>query len=417
VGTPLRGFAHPTIAEFAMSLSETLSLPFFDDDHRRFADALGRWADAVLPGLPHDDVEDACRARVTALGEAGLLRAVVPLSHGGLHPVLDVRTLCIAREILAFRDGLADFSFARLGLGTGSISLFGSEELKRRYLPPVRDGKAIAAFALSEPEAGSDVAALAMTAKPDGAYVRLDGEKTWISNGGIADHYVVFARTGEAPGAKGLSAFVVDGLAPGLTVAERIEVIAPHPLARLKFDGVRVPLSHRLGKAGEGFKVAMATLDIFRATVGAAALGFARRALHETVEHAATRKLFGAPLADLQMTQATIADSATEVDAAALLVYRAAWTKDIGPTGLGAPRVTREAAMAKMFATEAAQRVIDRAVQLHGGAGVTKGVKVEELYREIRALRIYEGATEVQKIVIAREALKARAAKSAMAAE
>jgi acyl-CoA dehydrogenase len=395
-----------------MSLAETLSLPFFDDDHRRFAEALGRWADAMLPSLPHDDVEDACRARVTALGEAGLLRAVVPLSHGGLHPVLDVRTLCLAREILAFRDSLADFSFAMQGLGTASISLFGSEELKRKYLPPVRDGKAIAAFALSEPEAGSDVSALAMTAKPDGAYMRLDGEKTWISNGGIADHYVVFVRTGGAPGPKGLSVFVVDGLAPGLTVAERIEVIAPHPLARLRFDGVRVPLTNRLGKPGEGFKVAMATLDIFRATVGAAALGFARRALHETVEHAATRKLFGAPLADLQMTQATIADSSTEVDAAALLVYRAAWTKD-----KGAQRVTREAAMAKMFATEAAQRVIDRAVQIHGGAGVTKGVKVEELYREIRALRIYEGATEVQKIVIAREELKARAAKSAMAAE
>jgi acyl-CoA dehydrogenase len=395
-----------------MSLAETLTLPFFDEDHRRFAEALFRWADAMLPSLPHDDVEEACRARVAALGEAGLLKAVVPLSHGGLYQSLDVRTLCLAREILAFRDGLADFSFAMQGLGTGSITLFGSEELKRRYLPPVRDGKAIAAFALSEPEAGSDVAALAMTAKPDGAYFRLDGEKTWISNGGIADHYVVFARTGEAPGARGLSAFMVDGTMPGLTVAERIEVIAPHPLARLRFDGVKVPAANRLGKPGEGFKVAMATLDIFRATVGAAALGFARRALHETIEHSATRKLFGAPLSDLQMTQAAIADSATEVDAAALLVYRAAWTKD-----QGAPRVTREAAMAKMFATEAAQRVIDRAVQIHGGAGVTKGVKVEELYREIRALRIYEGATEVQKIVIAREALKARAEKAAVAAE
>ncbi|AMN43090.1 acyl-CoA dehydrogenase family protein [Rhodoplanes sp. Z2-YC6860] len=395
-----------------MSLAETLTLPFFNEDHRKFADALGRWADAMLPSLPHDDVEEACRARVAALGEAGLLKAVVPLSYGGLYQSLDVRTLCLAREILAFRDGLADFSFAMQGLGTGSISLFGSDELKRRYLPPVRDGKAIAAFALSEPEAGSDVAALAMTAKPDGAYFRLDGEKTWISNGGIADHYVVFARTGEAPGARGLSAFMVDGTVPGLTVAERIDVIAPHPLARLRFDGVKVPAANRLGKPGEGFKVAMATLDIFRATVGAAALGFARRALHETVEHSATRKLFGAPLADLQMTQAAIADSATEVDAAALLVYRAAWTKD-----QGAPRVTREAAMAKMFATEAAQRVIDRAVQIHGGAGVTKGVKVEELYREIRALRIYEGATEVQKIVIAREALKARAEKPAVAAE
>ena len=391
-----------------MALDDTLALPFFNDDHRRFAQAEARWADAKLPGLPHDDIDAACRARVKALGEAGLLKAVVPAEYGGLHKQLDVRTLCIAREVLAFRDGLADFSFAMQGLGTGSISLFGSDELKRRYLPPVRDGKAIAAFALSEPEAGSDVAALAMTAKPDGSNVRLDGEKTWISNGGIADHYVVFARSGEAPGAKGLSAFMVDANTPGLTVGERIDVIAPHPLARLTFDGVRVPAANRLGGPGEGFKVAMATLDIFRSTVGAAALGFARRALHETIEHAATRKLFGAPLGDLQMTQAAIADSATEVDAAALLVYRAAWTKD-----QGAARVTSEAAMAKMFATEAAQRVIDRAVQLHGGLGVTKGVKVEELYREIRALRIYEGATEVQKIVIAREALKNRPGETA----
>ena len=390
------------------TVQDTLALPFFDDGHRRFANELSRWADVTLHAMPHDDVDAACRVRVKALGEAGFLKAVVPSSHGGLHPALDVRTLCLAREILGFRDGLADFAFAMQGLGTGSISLFGSDELKRKYLPPVRDGKAIAAFALSEPEAGSDVAAMATTAKADGDHVKLDGEKTWISNGGIADHYVVFARTGEAPGARGLSAFMVDTDTPGLSVAERIDVIAPHPLARLTFDGVRVPVTNRLGKPGEGFKVAMATLDIFRSTVGAAALGFARRALHETVEHAATRKLFGAPLGDLQMTQATIADSATEVDAAALLVYRAAWVKDIGPTGLGAERVTREAAMAKMFATEAAQRVIDRAVQLHGGAGVTKGVKVEELYREIRALRIYEGATEVQKIVIARELLKQR---------
>src|SRR3954464_6081656 len=395
-----------------MSLAETLTLPFFEEHHRRFVDELARWADASLPTLPHDDVDEGVRARVAALGKACFLQACVPAEYGGLHKKLDVRTLCIAREILAFRDGLADFAFAMQGLGTGSITLFGSDELKRKYLPPVRDGKTIAAFALSEPEAGSDVAALATTAKADGADFRLDGEKTWISNGGIADHYVVFARTGEAPGARGLSAFVVDADTPGLTVAERIEVIAPHPLARLTFDGVRVPVANRLGKPGEGFKVAMATLDIFRSTVGAAALGFARRALHETVEHAATRKLFGAPLGDLQMTQAAIADSATEVDAAALLVYRAAWTKD-----KGAARVTREAAMAKMFATEAAQRVIDRAVQLHGGRGVTKGEKVEELYREIRALRIYEGATEVQKIVIAREALKNRPLKPTLATE
>jgi len=396
-----------------MALDDTLALPFFDDGHRRFAEEISRWADAKLHSLPHDDVDAACRARVRALGEAGFLKAVVPSSYGGLHPVLDVRALCIAREVLSFRDGLADFAFAMQGLGTASVSLFGSDELKWKYLPPVRDGKAIAAFALSEPEAGSDVAALATIAEPDGSsHFRLAGEKTWISNGGIADHYVVFARTGEAPGARGLSAFMVDADTPGLTVAERIEVIAPHPLARLRFDGVRVPVANRLGKPGEGFKVAMATLDIFRATVGAAALGFARRALHETVEHAATRKLFGAPLGDMQMTQATIADSATEVDAAALLVYRAAWVKD-----QGAARVTREAAMAKMFATEAAQRVIDRAVQLHGGAGVRKGVKVEELYREIRALRIYEGATEVQKIVIARDLLKQRPRSAALAAE
>jgi acyl-CoA dehydrogenase len=396
-----------------MSLEETLSWPFFDDGHRRFAEALTRFADSAIGSLPHDDVDAACRARVKALGEAGFLKAVVPAEHGGLHRRLDVRTLCLAREILAFRDGLSDFAFAMQGLGTASISLFGAQELKARYLPPVRDGRAIAAFALSEPEAGSDVAALAATAKADGAsHLRIDGTKTWISNGGIADHYVVFARTGEGPGAKGLSAFVVDADAPGLSVTERIEVIAPHPLATLRFDGVRVPLANRLGGPGDGFKVAMATLDVFRSTVGAAALGFARRALHETVERAATRKLFGAPLAELQLTQGAIADSASEVDASALLVYRAAWTKD-----QGAVRVTREAAIAKMFATEAAQRVIDRAVQLHGGLGVTKGVKVEELYREIRALRIYEGATEVQKVVIARELLKNRAAKSALAAE
>jgi acyl-CoA dehydrogenase len=396
-----------------MSLEETLSWPFFDDAHRRFAAALASWADATLPSLPHDDVDAACRARVKALGQAGFLKAVVPAEAGGLNPRLDVRTLCLAREILAFRDGLADFAFAMQGLGSASISLFGSAELKARYLPPVAAGDAIAAFALSEPEAGSDVAALTTAAKPDGnAHVRITGTKTWISNGGIADHYVVFVRSGEGPGAKGLSAFVVDADARGLAVSERIEVIAPHPLATLRFDGVRVPVTNRLGQSGDGFKVAMATLDVFRSTVGAAALGFARRALHETIERAANRKLFGAPLGELQLTQAAIADSASEVDASALLVYRAAWRKD-----QGAPRVTREAAMAKMFATEAAQRVIDRAVQLHGGLGVTKGVKVEELYREIRALRIYEGATEVQKIVIARELLKSRPGKAALAAE
>jgi acyl-CoA dehydrogenase len=395
------------------TLGDTLSWPFFEEQHRRFAAEIGRWAETTLPRLPHGDVDEACRVRVASLADAGLLKAVIPQEHGGLYPRLDVRTLCIARETLSFHDGLADFAFAMQGLGSGSITLFGSPELKAHYLPAVVSGRSIAAFALSEPEAGSDVAALAMTVKPDGAgHVRLDGVKTWISNGGIAGHYVVFARSGEGPGARGLSAFVVDGDAPGLTVTERIDVIAPHPLATLRFDGVRVPVANRLSAPGDGFKVAMATLDIFRSTVGAAALGFARRALHESIERAASRRLFGAPLGDLQMTQAAIAEGATEVDASALLVYRAAWTKD-----RGAARITREAAMAKMFATEAAQRVIDRAVQLFGGAGVTKGVKVEELYREIRALRIYEGATEVQRVVIAREALRGSAAKSALAAE
>jgi acyl-CoA dehydrogenase len=303
---------------------------------------------------------------------------------------------------LGYQDGLADFAFAMQGLGTGPITLAGSDALRARYLPPVGRGKAIAAFALSEPDAGSDVAAMSTTATPDGpGHVRIDGAKTWISNGGIADHYVVFARTGEAPGARGLSAFVVDADTPGLTVAERMDVIAPHPLATLRFEGCRVPLENRVGGPGEGFKVAMATLDVFRSTVGAAALGFARRALDEAVGRAATRQMFGAPLGDLQLTQAALAEMATAVDTSALLVYRAAWTKD-----RGAPRVTREAAMAKMHATESAQGVIDRAVQIFGGLGVMKGVKVEELYREIRALRIYEGATEVQKIVIAREVMK-----------
>ena len=380
-----------------------LSWPFFENRHRQFANDLSAWAASdVKPLVDHHDVDASCRRLVRRMGEAGWLRAVVPEAYGGLFPSFDVRTLCLARETLAFHDGLADFAFAMQGLGTGPITLFGSDVLKARYLPPVARGEAIAAFALSEPEAGSDVAAMSTTATPDGPdHVRIDGVKTWISNGGIADHYVVFARSGEAPGAKGLSAYVVDAQSPGLIVENRIDVIAPHPLATLRFDNCRVPLSQRIGGPGEGFKVAMATLDVFRSTVGAAALGLARRALSEALQHAASRKLFGAPLGDLQMTQASLADMATGVDSAALLVYRAAWTKD-----QGAPRVTREAAMAKMHATETAQGVIDKAVQIFGGLGVTKGVKVEELYREIRALRIYEGATEVQKIVIAREMLK-----------
>jgi acyl-CoA dehydrogenase len=381
-----------------------LSWPFFEERHRVFAEALRGWAEREVSSLvDHHDVDGSCRRLVSALGRGGWLRAGVPEAYGGLYPTLDVRTLCLARETLAYHAGLADFAFAMQGLGSGPITLFGSEALKARYLPAVAAGEAIAAFALSEPEAGSDVAALATTATPDGAdHVRLDGEKTWISNGGIADFYVVFARTGEAPGARGLSAFVVDARTPGLGIAERIEVIAPHPLATLRFEGCRVPLANRVGGPGDGFKVAMATLDVFRSTVGAAALGLARRALDEALGRARSRTLFGAPLGDLQMTQAALADMATAVDASALLVYRAAWTKD-----QGAPRITREAAMAKMHATEAAQSVIDKAVQIFGGLGVTRGVKVEELYREIRALRIYEGATEVQKLVIARDLMKA----------
>ena len=384
-----------------IDMGDTLRWPFFEDHHRTYATRLSHWADETLVDMPHNDVDDACRARVAALARGGFLQAAVPAAWGGAHPAIDARTLCLTREILAARDGLADFAFAMQGLGSGAISLFGSDDLRARYLPRVAAGHAIAAFALSEEEAGSDVAAMATTAREVAGGFALDGSKTWISNGGIADFYCVFARTGEAPGARGLSVFVVDADTPGFSVEKRIEVIAPHPLAVLRFDDCRVPASARIGAGGEGFKIAMGTLDLFRSTVGAAALGFARRAQHEALHRASTRKLFGAPLGDLQMTQAALADSACEIDAAALLVYRAAWTKDTG-----ALRVTREAAMAKLAATESAQRVIDRAVQIFGGLGVTKGVKVEELYRDIRALRIYEGATEVQKIVIARDLLK-----------
>lgn len=386
-----------------------LSWPFFEERHRRLEAELKAWADAELPALiDHHDTDGTCRRLVKALGTAGWLKACVPSPYGGLHPTLDVRSLCLIRETLAYREGLADFAFAMQGLGTGPISLFGTDEQKRRWLPPVAHGEAIAAFALSEPEAGSDAAALTTTATPDGnEHVRIDGLKTWISNGGIADHYIVFARTGEAPGAKGLSAFVVTPDTPGFSIVERIDTLAPHPLATLRFDACRVPVENRIGGPGDGFKIAMATLDVFRSTVGGAALGFGRRALDEALDRSLKRKLFGAPLADLQLTQASLAESEADIDTAALAVYRAAWTKD-----QGAERVTREAAIAKMIATEGASRVIDRAVQLHGGAGVRVGMKVEELYRDIRALRIYEGATDVQKIVIARQILKDRASAS-----
>ena len=375
-----------------------LKWPFLESRHRELAERLEMWAAANLAEIDHGDVEQACRRIVSVLGRDGWLKFSAP--GDGEDERIDVRTLALIRETLARHSGLADFAFAMQGLGAGPISLFGSLEQRNAWLPRTRTGKAIAAFALSEPESGSDVANMATTARRDGNGFVLDGEKTWISNGGIADFYVVFARTGKAPGARGLSAFIVEADNPGLEIAERLHVIAPHPLARLRFERCRVAPSALIGDAGEGFKIAMTTLDVFRTTVGAAALGFARRALDETLRRAAGRHLFGAPLADLQMVQGHIADMALEIDAAALLVYRAAWTKD-----MGAPRVTREAAMAKLFATEAAQRVVDTAVQIHGGDGVRSGRPVENLYREIRALRIYEGASDVQKIVIARSVL------------
>jgi acyl-CoA dehydrogenase len=387
-----------------------LGWPFFDPSHRELAARLYDWAKREVEPLAHDetDADGTTRRFAALLGDAGFLDYAVPKSHGGAFEALDVRSLCLIRETLAYRSGLADFAFAMQGLGTGSITLFGDAAQKARYLPPVRAGRHLAAFAMSEPEGGSDVAALRTTARADGNGFVLDGRKTWISNGGIAGHYVVFARTGEAPGAKGLSAFVVDAGTPGLTVEARIATIAPHPLATLRFDGCRVPGSALLGKAGDGFKIAMSTLDIFRSTVAAAALGFARRALDEALAYAKSRDAFGAKLADFQMTQAALADVATEIDAASLLVYRAAWTKD-----RAAARVTREASMAKLYATEMAQRAADRAVQLHGGAGVVAGAVVERLYREVRALRIYEGASEIQKLVVAGQVLAAFDAEAA----
>ena len=377
-----------------------LNLPFFDAGHRQLALALDDWSAAHLQQVDHADTDASCRTLVRALGDAGFLRHCVPAAHGGASQTIDSRALVVCRETLARHDGLADFVFAMQGLGSGPVSLAGSAELQAQVLPRVARGEWIAAFALSEPNAGSDVAAMQCRAHQDGDHVVLDGEKTWISNGGIADFYCVFARDEGAPGERGtrnISAYWVAADAPGLEIAERIDVIAPHPLARLQFKGCRIPLTHRLGSAGDGFKLAMRTLDIFRASVAAAALGFARRALDETLAHAQLRALFGGVLSDLQLTQASLGDMAADIDAAALLTYRAAWLRDCGAP---VQRHTIEAAMAKMVATENAQRVIDRAVQLHGGQGVRKGSVVESLYREIRALRIYEGATEVQRLII-----------------
>lgn len=382
--------------------AETWGWPFFDDAHRALAADLRAWALAHADVHGDGDVDAECRALVRRLGEAGWLRHAVPDAWGGARERLDVRSLCIARETLARVSGLADFAFAMQGLGAGPISLFGSDALKARYLPAVARGEAIAAFAISEAEAGSDVAAMRTTARRDGDGWVLDGEKTWISNGGIADHYVVFARVEGAE--RDFVALVVEPADPGFSVGARIETVAPHPLATIRLRQCRVAAERIVGEAGRGLRVALGTLDVFRTTVGAAALGFARRALDEALDHARDRTLFGRALGEFQLTQARIARMATEVEASALLVYRAAWTKDAG-----APRVTREAAMAKMYATEAAQRVVDDAVQLLGGRGLVAGSPTERLYREVRALRIYEGTTEVQQLVIAGQVMAAHA--------
>ena len=387
-----------------MSDTTYLDWPFFDDRHRAFAHALARDVAREATGWTlhsHHDVDAACIALVRQFGALGWLRYAVPAPYGGATAQLDVRSLCIARETLARHHGLADFAFAMQGLGSGPISLYGSEQLKQRYLPRVARGDAIAAFALSEPNAGSDVVAMTTTATPDAdGWWRLDGEKTWISNGGIADFYTVFARVGEGSD-RVFAAFVVDASTPGLEVTERLHIMAPHPLARITFVGCRVAPESLIGEVGKGLRVALGTLDVFRSTVGAAALGFARRALDEALAHVRSRRAFGQALSDFQLTQARLADMATAIDASALLVYRAAWTKDTRQT-----RVTREAAMAKLYATESAQHVIDSALQLLGALGVQSGHPVEALYRDIRALRIYEGTSEIQKLVIAGQLLE-----------
>jgi len=388
-----------------MSDSSYLKWPFFEPRHNELANQLDRWASATLSQHPDSDIDQTCRNLVRSLGDAGWLRyCVAGMDYGAISAQIDTRAICLIRETLARHSGLADFAFALQGLGSGAISLFGSEAQRANYLPKVATGRAIAAFALSEPGAGSDVAAIQCEAKLIGEHYVLDGEKTWVSNGGIADFYVVFARTGEQPGARGISAFIVDANNPGLHITERIQVIAPHPLAKIKLTHCRVHSLQRIGEAGQGFKVAMETLDVFRISVAAAALGFARRALDEALQHAKQRKMFGKTLADFQLTQAKLAQMATGIDSSALLTYRAAWQRDQG-AGIKGLRVTKEAAMAKMTATETAQQVIDAAVQMFGGSGVVSDMPVERLYREIRALRIYEGATEVQQLIIARELL------------
>jgi acyl-CoA dehydrogenase len=382
-----------------------LHWPFFEEAHRELASSLDAWASKHVTHLTareHEDLDGVCVGLVRALGQAGFGAYAVPGSAGGALEKLDVRSLCVIRETLARHHALADFAFAMQGLGSGPLSLFGTPAQQAQFLEPVSRGELLPAFALSEAEAGSDVAAMSTSARRDGDSYVLNGSKTWISNAGIADFYTVFARTGEAPGSRGISCFVVPADTPGFRVSERIDLVAPHPLGTLALEDCRIPTNHRIGEPGRGFAMAMATLDVFRSTVAAAALGMARRALQETLQHVSTRKLFGSTLSELQLVQGKLSDMAVAVDASALLVYRSAWTKDCV-----ADRVTREAAMAKLYATEEAQKVIDAAVQLQGGRGVTRGNIVESLYRDIRALRIYEGASEVQQTIIARQTLAA----------
>ena len=380
---------------------DSLRLPFFDDAHRTLHDTAHTWsAQHLTDRVHHGSVDARCQELTRLLGDTGWLRYCVPAAYGGMFEELDSRSLCLMRQTLGYYDGLADFAFVMQGLGSGPISLFGSEALKQKYLPEVARGNVLAAFALSEPDAGSDVAAMTTRATRTTSGYRINGVKTWISNADIADFYTVFARV-ENDEAEGVTAFVVDANTPGLAVTERFDVCAPHPIGTLTFTDCDIAVEQRIGKPGQGFKVALQNLDVFRASVGAAALGFAEAALDMGIARAASRPMFGATLADLQITQAAIGDMSTEIDAATLLVYRAAWERDILRQ-----RTTRSAAMAKLFATESAQRIIDRCVQLHGGLGVKVGHPMEMLYREIRALRIYEGATEVQQVVIARETMK-----------
>ena len=384
-----------------MTVHAHLAWPFFDDTHRALATSVTEWASTQTVNAP--SLDDACRTWVRLRGAAGYLRYCVPEAWGGALPTLDSRALCVLRESLAARDGLADFVFAMQGLGSGAITLGGTDALRAEWLPRVASGHAIAAFALSEPEAGSDAGAMSTSAtRIDGGW-RLNGMKTWISNGGIADFYCVFARSApESTGSKGISGFFVRADSPGISVTERIEVISPHPLATLSFRDCEVPHHALLGTEGDGFALAMRTLDIFRVSVAAAATGFARRALHEALQYTNSRAMFGSTLSAQPLAQAMLGDMATDLDAAALLTYRAAWHRDTQGT-----RSTAVAAMAKLGATELAQQIIDRALQLHGGRGVRVGGVVERLYREVRALRIYEGATEVQRLLVGRETLKA----------